>query len=286
MIGDTFRSRRAICGILILAHMGRYEVLSSPANPLLKDVRRAINRGGLTTQGWMVAETPHLLEEALRSSLEVPVILMAESARDAVRRQSRDSRVAVVEDSLFQKLGDTESSQGVIALVQPPRWILEQILAGESLLIALDGVQDPGNAGAIVRAAEAFGATGAIFLKGTASPFHPKTLRASAGSLFRLPFVHALDAAEARAALERSGIDRYAATPRASVPLGDADLTRPCIIAIGSEGRGVSESMRAGATALSIPTNGVESLNAAVAAGVVLYEARRQRAARQRESQA
>lgn len=255
--------------------MGRHEALSSPANPLLKDVRRAIARGGLTSEGWMVAETPHLLEEALRSGLDVPVILASESARAAVRDRAGGVRVVVVVDSVFQKLSDTESSQGVIALVNPPSWTLERVLSGQSLVILLDGVQDPGNAGAIVRAAEAFGATGALFLKGTASPFHPKTLRASAGSLFRLPFVHNFGTEKAE--LELAGIDRYAAMPRAAVSLDKADLRRRCAIAIGSEGRGVSESMRSGAIGLSIPTSGVESLNAAVAAGVVLYEARRQR---------
>ena len=99
----------------------------------------------------------------------------------------------------------------MIALVQPPAWTLSSCSADAALVVVLDGVQDPGNAGAIVRAAEAFGATGVLFLKGTVSPFNPKTLRASAGSLFRVPFVHGLDAALARAALQQSGVTLYAA---------------------------------------------------------------------------
>jgi TrmH family RNA methyltransferase len=257
--------------------MGRHEVLTSPANPLLKDVRRAIARGGLTEQGWFIADTPHLLEEALRSGLEVQVVLAAESASRPVRDLVKGPRLAIVEDALFQKLSDTASSQNVIALVTPPSWTLEQMLGARSLVIALDGVQDPGNAGAIVRVAEAFGASGAIFLKGTVSPFNTKTLRASAGSLFRLPFVHSLDAAAARAALEPAGMTFYAAMPHAAAPLAEADLTRSSVIVIGAEGGGVSEPMRRGAIGLSIPTAGVESLNAAVAAGIILYEARRQR---------
>ena len=103
--------------------MAKLEVLTSPANPLLKDVRRAIVRGGLTEQGYMVAETFHLLEEALRSDREVKVILASGSVQSAVEghvRRLADVRVAVVEDGLFQRLAGTESSQGVIALVHPP----------------------------------------------------------------------------------------------------------------------------------------------------------------------
>ena len=118
--------------------------------------------------------------------------------------------------------------------------------------MVLDGVQDPGNAGSIVRAAEAFGATGVLFTKGTVSPFNPKTLRASAGSLFRIPFVHNLDAALARAALEESKIAVYAAMPRGGQMLPTVDLRRKCALVIGSEARGVSERMRSGAVGLSI----------------------------------
>lgn len=260
--------------------MGRHEVLTSPANPLLKDVRRAIDRGGLTSQGWMVAETPHLLEEALRGRLEVKAILAARSAEGTVGSLAPGRRLTIVEDALFQKIGGAVSSQNVIALIAPPVWTAAAILGGRSLAVVLDGVQDPGNAGAIARAAEAFGASGVLFLKGTVSPFNPKTLRASAGSLFRLPFLHGLEAGETRAALAAAGVELYAAMPRGAKPLAAADLTRPCALAIGGEGAGVGPAMRAGATGLSIPTVGVESLNAAVAAGVLLYEAARQRALR------
>jgi TrmH family RNA methyltransferase len=260
--------------------MGQPEVLTSPANPLLKDVRRAVARGGLTGDGFMVAETFHLLEEALRSGLEIKAILAADSAHSAVRDRlhgHNDIRIAVVADSAFQKLASTESSQGVIALVRPPCWTLEDVFRGHSLAIVLDGLQDPGNAGAIVRAAEAFGGTGVLFTKGTVSPFNPKSLRASAGSLFRVPFVYDLDATRARGAIERSNIAVYAAMPNGAMPPAAADLTQKCALVIGSEGHGVSQQMRRGVIGLSIPTVGVESLNSAVAAGILLYEAQRQR---------
>ena len=263
------------------------ETITSAANPLLKEVRRAVARGSLTEGGCCVAETFHLLDEALRSGSEVKTVLAAESARAEVVAQGRrlaGVKVAVLPDALFAGIAATETSQGVMALVQPRPWKLEQLLPGakcQALVVVLDELQDPGNAGAIVRAAEAFGATGVLFLKGTVSPHNPKTLRASAGSLFRVPYLHGLDSAAARAALEGSRIGLFAAMPAASAtslrPLAATDLTGGCALIIGSEARGVGAEWRAIAAPISIPTVGVESLNAAIAAGILLYEARRQR---------
>jgi RNA methyltransferase, TrmH family len=268
--------------------MARTEQVTSAANPLLKDVRRAIARGGLTGEGWCVAEGFHLLEEALRSERNVRVVLASESVKSIVERDVvfkfetaglRGPRTVVLPDTLFQTIATTETSQGVIALVEPPVWSIDQLFCGRSLVIVLDGLQDPGNAGAIARAVEAFGATGLIFLKGTVSPFHPKTLRASAGSLFRIPFVLGLDAPLASASLIQHRVDLYAAVPFTGFETfaGDIDFSRDCAIVIGSEGRGVSQALRGIAKDVAIPTVGVESLNAAVAASVLLYEARRQR---------
>jgi len=259
-------------------------MLTSPKNPLLKEVRKAIVHGSLTGDGWAVAESFHLLEEALRSDCPVRAVLAAESVRTAVEshvRRLKGVPVMVLSDDLFARLSSTETSQGVIALVRPPAWKLEQLFRGRSLAVALDGLQDPGNAGAILRVAEAFGATGVMFLKGAVSPYNPKAMRASAGSVFRLPLVTGLDPDLARAAFEQQRLDVYAASPAARKNLAEADLTRKCALIVGSEGRGVSEKLRAGAIDLRIPTSGVESLNAGVAAGVILYEARRQRALRE-----
>jgi TrmH family RNA methyltransferase len=263
--------------------MAKIEVLSSPRNPLLKDVRRAIVRGTLTEDGCAVAESFHLLEEALRSDCQLKAVLAAASVRTAVEghvKGLRALRVFVLPDALFAALSTTETSQGVMALVRPPNWTLDQLFRAQSLVVVLDGVQDPGNAGTIVRTAEAFGATGIIFLKGAVSPYNPKTLRASAGSVFRMPLVAGLDPALARAAIEQKRMDVYATQPNGKKMLGDVDFTRRAAIIIGSEGHGISETLRSAAIDLRIPTSGVESLNAAVAAAVILYEACRQRTVR------
>lgn len=254
-------------------------------NPLLKEIRRALVRGTLTGDGYAVAETFHLLEEALRSDCQVSTVLAAESVRPAVEQHLRKLpgvQLVILPDRTLEQLATTESSQGVIALVKPPSWTLEQVLCGHSLVVVLDGIQDPGNAGTILRAGEAFGATGALLLKGTASPFNSKTLRASAGSIFRLPVAWGIDAGIACAAMARKGLQVFAAVPGAALKLDAAGFTKPCAIIVGSEGRGVSEMLRGAAMDVSIPTVGVESLNAAMAASVMLYEASRQRRAANR----
>jgi len=264
--------------------MPKPETITSAANPLLKDVRRAIARGGLTEDGWCVAETFHLLEEALRSDCEVKTVLAAESVRSAAEahvRGLRGVKIVVTSDAMLQSVSGTETTQGVLALVKPPAWKLEQLFRGCPLVVVLDGLQDPGNCGTIVRAAEAFGATGVLFLKGSANPFNPKTLRASAGSLFRVPFLHGIDAALARAALQQNHVELYAGVPAqpGTRSLAEVDLTGRCGLIVGNEARGVGRELRSASLDVAIPTVGVESLNAAVAAGILLYEARRQRAA-------
>jgi len=263
--------------------MSKTEVLTSPANPWLKEIRRAVLRGTLTREGCCVAEGFHLLEEALRSDCRVEAVLAAEPVRSAVEahvRRLAGIRIVVLPEALFGELAGTEAPQGVMALVRPPQWSLEQLFRGKPLVVVLDCVQDPGNAGTILRAAEAFGATGVLLVKGSVNPYNPKTVRASAGSLFRVPLVAGLEAALARAALEQRRLDLYAAMPAGKTSLGEVDLTRKCALIVGSEGRGVGEKLRAGTLDLRIPVSGVESLNAAMTATVLLYEAHRQRVLR------
>jgi RNA methyltransferase, TrmH family len=243
----------------------------SDKNPLVKQIRRAVSRGTLTEDGYAVAEGVHLLEEALAAKCEVGAVIVAESAH-AHYPQAR-----IVSDRTFQELTSTETPQGVLALVRPPVSTLDQMMRGDALVVVLDGVQDPGNAGAILRAAEAFGATGAVFLKGAVNPYNPKCIRGSAGSVFRVPLVASVSAEEI---VGRTELNWYAAMPRAQKLASDADLAAPCGMIIGSEGHGVGPILAGRATGLRIPTSGVESLNAAVAAGILLYEACRQRGAR------
>lgn len=262
----------------------------SDQNPLVKRIRRAVSRGTLTEDGYAIAEGKHLIKEALRSGCEIRAVIVSGTAGgmllyeigDSIRDRSLVPEPRQVSEKTFRSLSSTETPQGVLALVKPPPADRAQIFCGAALVVILDGVQEPGNAGAIVRVAEAFGATGAVFLKGTVDPFHPRCLRGSTGSAFRLPIVAHFDPAHFDLDLDPGPIRTlriYAAMPRASssIEIRDADFTGPCAIAIGGEGPGVSEAVATRAVGVHIPTRHVESLNAAVAAGILFYEAARQR---------
>jgi len=249
-------------------------------HPLVKNLRKAALKGQLTDDGYCVAESFHLLDEALRSERDVKIIVVAESVRSTMERRVANlsaTRVVSMDDALFQQVATTETSQGVLSLVAPPKWTLDELFRGKSLVVVLDALQDPGNAGTIVRAAEAFGATGVLCLKGTVSLFNPKALRASAGSVFRVPFVQGMDADLAKATLPQRRVDVYSTVPTGGRALQFADLTRRVALVVGSEAHGVRPELRSAAHDLHIPTHGVESLNAALATGIVLYEAQRQR---------
>lgn len=248
--------------------------VTSAHNPLLQDVRQAIRKGTLTEDGCCVAEGPRLLAEALRSGCRVEAVLAAETAHPEV---PSSIRTVTLSGSLFRTVSSTENSQGIVALVRPPQWSLDDIFSGVPLVLVLDRVQDPGNAGTMLRAAEAFGASGVVFLKGSVNPYNPKTVRASAGSVFRVPFLGALDEAAFLEEIRLRSAPLYAALPRSSRAALDCNLREPAALAIGSEGHGVSPAIQAQASAVNIPTIGVESLNAGIAAAILLYEAHRQR---------
>jgi TrmH family RNA methyltransferase len=181
-----------------------------------------------------------------------------------------------LDDRALAGLADTEHPQGVIAVFEPPSWSLEKLTprAGE-VVVVLDGVQDPGNVGAIARTALALGATGMIALKGTAELTNPKVVRGAMGALFRFPAVSATDE-ECLAWAKRLGATFWVTDSTGERPSGQR-LTAPVALVLGNEGAGIRpEIEREASRRLSIPlTGGVESLNVAVAAGILLYEVRR-----------
>ena len=246
------------------------------------------------------------MEAALGSGLPIEALLVSESGEKHLAKLAHliDSKCNVLRttDRLFAGIADTQTPQGVAVLLPPPISTAEDILRGVPLVVVLVGVQDPGNVGTIVRAAEAFGATGAIASStgdlGTADPFGPKAMRASAGSALRLPILRNA-AADIVAQLQASNVKICAAVPDVHgkqdgktsglPPLAkpwEVDWKSPTALLIGNEGAGLPDKIVAGADfRVSIPQAaattpvGVESLNAAMAATVLLYEAMRQRGA-------
>ena len=182
----------------------------------------------------------------------------------------------IVTEEVFLSATMTEHPQGIAALVEAPQFTLQAMFDRTPLVVIAAGLQDPGNLGTLVRSAEAFGATGMILLPGTVSLWNAKTLRASSGSAFRLP-VMALTADDAFAALRDAGVRIFAAVARDGD--SEADLRGPSALLVGNEGSGLPDAWIAQADArVTIPFPGaVESLNAAIAGSVLLYDAMRQR---------
>jgi TrmH family RNA methyltransferase len=166
----------------------------------------------------------------------------------------------------------------VAALVKLKPFAFADLLGNNPLILGAAGVQDPGNLGTIIRSAEAMGASGILTTEGTVHAINPKVIRASAGSLFRLPVVK-MESAEAVRKLREQGVRILAASSHKGIPLEEAELAEACAIFVGSEGAGVSKELIAEADeVIAIPhSDRVESLNAGIAASIILYEAARQR---------
>lgn len=253
--------------------------LTSTKNPLLQSIRRAAAAGRPTENGLIVAEGPHLLEEALRGKWRIEQVFATPGARERhPGLLSRiDAEVVEVSARAFGSMAVTEATQELLATLRPRAWRWDELIAGPALVVVLDGIQDPGNAGTIVRSAEAFGATGVVLLKGSARVANGKFLRATAGSIFRVPFLEDWEANDFVGQARRHDLKLYALNHAAVTTLARADFRPPAALAVGSEAHGISVDLARHVHPISIPTANVESLNAAVACSIALFEARRQR---------
>src|ERR1017187_5296997 len=172
-------------------------IVQSKQNARLKELRRALSRPGRDESGLAGIEGPNLLEEALRADLHVPIVFVAQEFQDSLKGLAlpSETEVLLVSRELLNSILDPETPQPVAALVEPPDWTWAHVLRPTkktaALVVVLAGVQDPGNLGTILRSAEAFGADGVLLGEGTVSPLNSKVIRASAGSVFRLPIVQA-----------------------------------------------------------------------------------------------
>lgn len=231
-------------------------------------------------------EGPRLIESALASGSTIKQAFF--TASFAAGKNSRlllqklsGSNVELFEitEPLLGKLSDADTPQGIIALASlNPVLLAELNLQQNPLIVVSDGIQDPGNLGAVIRTADAAGADAVILLPGTCDAFMPKTIRATAGSIFNLPLVYST-IQDLRPWLAEKGIKLIVTTADAGLSLFDADLKGPSALVFGNEARGISSEIRQAAdVAIRIPIQGsAESLNVAAASAVFLYEAVRQR---------
>ena len=291
-------------------------IVQSQQNSRLKLLRRALaapGRDSAGSSGPAGIEGPNLLAEALRAGLQIPTVFVAQRSEFLIEELhfSEETEILILPRALLASSLATETPQPVAALVEPPKWSWPNLLKGRdgsstALVVILAGLQDPGNLGTILRSAEAFGATGVVSLPGTVSAWNPKSVRASAGSVFRIPLLttsaedcfttlrqarvqilttaanpNSLNATRNESGHDFSRAEGPTKTLRALAPAGleSTNLAAPIALLIGNEGNGVPKEIAAQSdAAITIPCPGpVESLNAAVAASILLYEASRQR---------
>ena len=262
----------------------RLRRVSGRHNPRLKELRQAFRRGELTAKGECAIEGIRLVEEALRSGQPLGGVFFRESSRPLAEKllPQINARVEtlLLPDSLFDSIVPSDTPQGVAALVKLRSASTDQLLERSPAgpIVVAVGIQDPGNLGTILRSAEAFGAAGVFLAEGTVSPYNSKALRGSAGSIFRLPVVK-IASAELVPLLRQRGVRLVATSSHKGTPLPEANWTLPLAIFIGNEGAGLPRDlMHQMDETLVIPQAAqVESLNAGVAASIVLYEAARKR---------
>ena len=260
------------------------EVITSRQHPLVKEFRELARGTGplMLLDGW------HLLSEAAAARVEVEKIAICgpptareKSVVDRLRRSG--ARVVDVSGSVLNALSPVNSPTGVVASARIPTVSSAAVLKpSPALVLAAAGLQDPGNAGAIIRSAAAAGATGVVLDELSADPWGWKALRASMGSAFHLPVVRSRAIEKLIGDWRKSGVQIVATVPRGGTTMYEVDFTKPTALLMGGEGSGLPNDLIITADVrVSIPMKGaIESLNAAVAAAVLLYEAERQRSVR------
>ena len=257
-------------------------------NSLAKELRRIARSGELLSAGPLLGglvllETARMIEDAMRSGIEIVKVFVRRGAEKRaagiLAALSPDAAVYEVSSEVFDGLASTETSQGILALARAPQWEEKDLFRGDaSLVLVVAGVQDPGNLGAMIRTAEAFGASGMLLTEGTVSAYNAKAVRATAGSVLRVPMLAGLTVAEIIKILSRRGTRFYTGVVGQGKQLSEVPFDGPVAVAIGSEGAGLPEPLARAGEKFTIPiAPSVESLNAATATAVVLYEIARQR---------
>src|SRR4026209_2761417 len=254
--------------------------MSSSLHTLVRSLRL---RRGRERRGLALAEGVRLVEEALGAGVAIRHLRRG-PAREAPARgralkaalTAAGLRIDAVSDLVFESLAATEHPQGILAVIEPPQWTLQDVHpAPRAPALVLDAVQDPGNVGTLVRTAVALRAAGVLALPGTAELTNPKTLRATMGGCFRLPYV-TLDEAALREWAGRNGL-RVLPAAAGAEPLS-RPLAEPAALVLGNEGSGIRPSLETwadGSTGIPL-RQAAESLNVAVAAGILLHEVTRE----------
>lgn len=268
-------------------------VITSSQNPVIKEIRAMKLKKHRDAAGRFFIEGVRFVREALQEQVSIERVLV--SAQLAGVRggtelmadmEAQGLELYSVDDKIFREISDTETPQGVLAVLKKQCYSLEQ-LADATFLVVLEDIQDPGNLGTLIRTADAAGASGVLLSRGCADLYNPKVLRSTMGSLFHIPIVTGLDLLQAVPLLQKAGVQFLAAHLDGQVPYFHVDMQGKTAILIGNEANGLSTEISGLAdTLVRIPMPGrAESLNASVAGAVLIYELVRQRLTHERDTE-
>jgi RNA methyltransferase, TrmH family len=261
-------------------------LITSNQNSIVKEIKSLKNRRDREEKSLFFVEGVRIVEEAIKENADVrysvlteDFISCAENADLPGKLEKMGCRNYIVSDKLFKEISDTETPQGILAVIGMKQQDLESMVIKDSLFVILDSLRDPGNMGAIIRTADAAGFTGVLISRGCVDVYNPKVLRSTMGSIFHIPVFYCEDIIAAIKSIKGKGIKIYASHLMGESSIFETDMTAGTAIIVGSEAEGISSEAAAAADMLvSIPMCGrAESLNASVAAGIIMYEAVRQR---------
>lgn len=238
--------------------------IDSPKNEIIKQARKLHLSKERKKAGVFLIEGPKLFSEAVNAGLKVRRLFILEKLLGTIELVADE--VFLVSERVIESLAETESPQGLVAVIEEP----EKQVYDDKLVVFLDRIQDPGNLGTIIRTARAFGIGNLYLSPGTVDPFNDKTVRASAGAIFHLPCLYVFDT---ETWLKNQGKQIAVTVPSGGTAIKEYDFSKPTVLVIGNEGSGVSD-LKDEYSKISIPMpGGTESLNAAIATAIVLYEA-------------
>lgn len=257
--------------------------IASRENKLYKLAKALEQTAQRRKKGLYKLEGPNLIEEAILSGADIHSLIVCAGCEEKYSEHLKMDNAAVMDPGLFKDISDTVTSSGIAAIAVRKECSEEEFIehAGPgACILVMDRLQDPGNIGTLIRTADAAGYSGIITIKGTGDIFSPKTVRAAAGSIFRVPVIQMEDAGAAISFLKKAGKKIACTDVNAGAPYYDAGLDADAAVIIGNEGNGVSEEFLSRCDIrINIPMEGsTESLNAAVAAGILMYERIRCRA--------
>lgn len=257
------------------------KMITSTANAQVKNLAQLIKKSkARTEQGVYIVEGVKMFQEAPRKEI-VKAYISEELFEKGTLKDSLDGiSYEVLKNEVFNHVADTKTPQGILCVMKQKRYTLEELTAGNCpLLLVLENLQDPGNLGTMMRTAEGAGVTGVLLSKGCVDIYNPKTIRSTMGSIYRVPFLYTDDLLQDMDRLHEKGITTYAAHLKGKGWYDEESYKEPTAFLIGNEGNGLSDELSEKAKQyIKIPMEGqLESLNAAVAAAILMYEASRQR---------